>query len=184
LHLIESLLDIARLETRRMPMNLTRFALPVLVSEVLQTFEATAQTADVRLINLIAPQLPEVYADREQIRRVLFNLLDNALRHTPSGGQVRLSAQLNGSERMLTVGVTDTGRGVPPELRKRIFEKFVQISGSAVRGHRGSGLGLTFCQLSIEAHGGKIWVESGAEGGAAFFFTLPLAAQQTDTAGE
>jgi GAF domain-containing protein len=184
MHLIESLLDIARLETRRMPMNLTCFALPVLIGEVLKTFETTAQMADVRLINLIEPQLPEVYADREQIRRVLYNLLDNALRHTPSGGQVRLSAQLNGLERMLTVDVTDTGRGVPPELRKRIFEKFTQISGSAVRGHRGSGLGLTFCQLSIEAHGGKIWVESGAEGGAAFFFTLPLAAQQTDTAGE
>jgi GAF domain-containing protein len=184
LNLIESLLDIARLEMRRMPMNLTRFALPILVSEVLQAFEATAQTADVRLINQIAPQLPDIYADREQIKRVLFNLLDNALRHTPSGGQVRLSARLNVSERMLTVGVTDTGCGVPPEQRTRIFEKFIQISKSAVRGHRGSGLGLTFCRLSIEAHGGKIWVESGAEGGAAFFFTLPLAAQQTNTSGE
>lgn len=184
LNLIESLLDIARLETRRMPMNLTRFALPSLVNEVLRTFEATAQAADVHLINQIAPHLPDVYADREQIRRVLANLLDNALRHTPSGGQVRLSAQLNVSARMLTVGVTDTGRGVPPEQRTRIFDKFVQIAKSAIRGHRGSGLGLTFCRLSIEAHGGKIWVESGAEGGAAFFFTLPLAAQQVNDAGE
>lgn len=177
LHLIESLLDIARLETRRMPMNLTLFALQALVSEVIQTFEVVAQTAKVRLLNQIAPDLPAVHADREQIKRVLSNLLDNALRHTPSGGQVRLNAQLNAAERVVVVSVTDTGKGVPPELRQRIFEKFVQISKSAVRGHRGSGLGLTFCQLAIEAHGGKIWVESGAEGGAAFFFTLPLAAQ-------
>ncbi|MFQ3535743.1 MAG: GAF domain-containing protein [Aggregatilineales bacterium] len=184
LRLIDSLLDIARLETRRMPMNVTGFSLFNLACEVLQTFETVAQDAQVRLVNQITPRLPHAYADQEQIRRVLFNLLDNALRHTPSGGQIRLSAHLNVTERTLCVSVTDTGKGVPPEQRTRIFEKFVQISKSAVRGHRGSGLGLTFCRLSIEAHGGKIWVESGAEGGAAFFFTLPLAPQQNISGGE
>ena len=178
LKLIDSLLDIARLETRRMPMNLTRFPLCELASEVCKTFERAAQDAQVDLVNAIAPSLPPVYADREQIKRVLFNLLDNALRHTPSGGRVRLSAHLNPAERVVCVRVADTGKGVPPEQQTRIFEKFVQLSKSAVRGHRGSGLGLTFCRLSIEAHGGKIWVENGAEGGAIFHFTLSLAAQQ------
>ncbi|MCS6871612.1 MAG: GAF domain-containing protein, partial [Anaerolineae bacterium] len=177
LQLIESLLDIARLEARHMPIKLTSFALVELVREVLVTFEPAAQAAEIQLLNRISPNLPNVHADRELIRRVLYNLLDNAVRHTPNGGQIRLNASLNVAERMLTVGVTDTGKGVPPEMRTHIFEKFVQISKSAVRGHRGSGLGLTFCRLAIEAHGGKIWVESGAEGGAAFFFTLPLTAQ-------
>jgi signal transduction histidine kinase len=69
----------------------------------------------------------------------------------------------------------DTGKGIPPELRERVFEKFVQLPKSALRGHRGSGLGLTFCKLSIEAHGGRIWIDSSPEGGAAFWFTLPIA---------
>ena len=71
--------------------------------------------------------------------------------------------------------VVDTGNGVPADMRERIFEKFVQVQGSALRGRRGTEIGLSFCKLAVEAHGGKIWVESGPEGGAAFVFTLPLA---------
>ncbi len=186
LDLIESLLDIARLERHQMPINISVVALPALVANALQAFEAIAQSANISLVNQVAPNVPSVAVDREQINRVLFNLLDNAIRHTPSGGQIRVSANLERSaaERMLTVSITDTGKGVPPEQRTRIFEKFVQISKSAVRGHRGSGLGLTFCRLAVEAHGGKIWVESGAEGGAAFVFTLPLAARQVIPKGD
>ncbi|MCE7948449.1 MAG: GAF domain-containing protein [Chloroflexi bacterium CFX4] len=186
LDLIESLLDIARLERRQMPINIGVVALPDLVANTLQAFEAAAYSANIRLVNQIAPNVPSVAVDREQIKRVLFNLLDNAIRHTPSGGQIRVSASLERitAERMLTISVTDTGKGIPPEQRTRIFEKFVQISKSAVRGHRGSGLGLTFCRLAVEAHGGKIWVESGAEGGAAFSFTLPLAVRQPVPMGD
>jgi signal transduction histidine kinase len=69
----------------------------------------------------------------------------------------------------------DTGPGIPAEARDRVFEKFTQLDRGALRGHKGTGLGLTFCQLAVEAHGGRIWVEDGPEGGAAFCFTLPLA---------
>jgi signal transduction histidine kinase len=70
--------------------------------------------------------------------------------------------------------VTDTGPGIPEKDRERVFERFVQLNkGERVRGSKGSGLGLTFCKLAIEAHGGRIWVDSGPEGGAAFHFTLP-----------
>ncbi len=186
LDLIESLLDIARLERHQMPLNISVVALPNLVANALQAFEAAAYSANISLVNQIAPNVPSVAVDREQINRVLFNLLDNAIRHTPSGGQIRVSASLErvAAESMLTISVTDTGKGIPLEQRTRIFDKFVQISKSAVRGHRGSGLGLTFCRLAVEAHGGKIWVASGAEGGAAFSFTLPLATRQPVPMGE
>jgi signal transduction histidine kinase len=107
---------------------------------------------------------------------VLSNLLDNALRHAPVRSQVRIEAEPHESRSFALVSVVDTGKGIPPDVRERIFEKFVQVPKSALRGHRGSGLGLTFCKLVIEAHGGQIWADTGPEGGAAFRFTLPFAA--------
>jgi signal transduction histidine kinase len=119
--------------------------------------------------------LPPVWIDDEKIQRVLINLLDNALRHTPQDGQITVEAAHHAKEKMVTVRVVDTGPGIPAEARDRIFDKFVQLDPQRVlRGHKGTGLGLTFCRLVIEAHGGRIWVEDGAGGGAAFCFTLPV----------
>jgi NtrC-family two-component system sensor histidine kinase KinB len=125
---------------------------------------------------LIAPELPRLMVDESLVSRVFTNLVDNAIRHTPNNGHVRLEATHDHTlPTLLRISVTDTGKGVPPDQRERVFEKFAQIPKSVVHGHRGSGLGLTLCKLVVEAHGGKIWIESGPEGGAAFFFTLPIA---------
>ncbi len=115
-----------------------------------------------------------MWADGEKIQRVLVNLLDNALRYTPFGGRIALSAAPDGD--YLRICVEDSGAGVPPEARTRVFDKYAQLENKAFRGHKGSGLGLAFCKLAIEAHGGRIWIEDGSLGGAAFCFTLPLAA--------
>jgi signal transduction histidine kinase len=130
-----------------------------------------ADEKQLQLINEVAADLPPVSVDVELVRRVFQNVIGNAIKFTPPDGTVRVSAQIDPSdERMLTVCVCDTGPGVPLDLQPRLFEKFV-----TGRSHgRGSGLGLAFCRLVLEAHGGRIWVESGAGPGAMFKFTLPI----------
>jgi len=104
---------------------------------------------------------------------VLTNLLDNALKFTPSGGQVILSA-IRQEDNLITLRVSDTGPGIPDEYREKIFERFTQVPGLVGR-RRGSGLGLTFCRLAMEAQGGKIWVEPRPGGGSVFAITLLVA---------
>lgn len=179
LRMIESLMDIRKWRTGRMPLNPTKCSLNRMIEKVLTTLNAMANEANIQTRNLVTPDFPLLRVDEDLISRVLFNLVDNALRHTPNRGEIRLEANLehvngNTEPHMARVSVTDTGRGIPPEARERVFEMFVQVPKSALRGHRGSGLGLTFCKLTVEAHGGKIWVGSGPEGGASFMFTLPL----------
>jgi signal transduction histidine kinase len=134
-----------------------------------------ALEAGITITTDIPNNLPPVWMDDEKIQRVLINLLDNALRHTPRGGQINIEASHRPKGKLVTVRVVDTGPGIPTEARSRIFDKFVQLDPQRVlRGHKGTGLGLTFCKLVIEAHKGHIWVEDGAGGGAAFCFTLPI----------
>lgn len=176
LNMIESLLDIARLESGRVQISCMPVSPFELAQLALTSAEAPARAANIALLNLIPPNFPNIFVDFEQTRRVLSNLVDNALRHTPSEGQIRITAAQGMFQGMpvARISITDTGKGIPAEQRQHIFEKFTQIDKSAVRGSRGFGLGLTFCKLIIEAHGGTIWVESGAEGGASFVFVVPL----------
>jgi signal transduction histidine kinase len=116
----------------------------------------------------VPSDLPEAWADRNLLGRVLDNLLGNAIKFTPPGGVVRVSAERTQGEN-LRIRVRDTGRGVPAELRPRLFQKFA----AGTQKERGSGLGLAFCRLVVEAHGGRIWLESEPGAGAVFVFTLP-----------
>ena len=115
--------------------------------------------------------LPPVEIDADMIDRVVVNLLDNAIKFTPGGGQISVAAEPHADH--VTVSITDTGYGIPPEQRPHIFERFAR--GTSAKRSRGFGLGLMFCKLAVEAHGGQIWVEDG-EGsvGCKFIFTLPL----------
>jgi signal transduction histidine kinase len=113
---------------------------------------------------------PMVLADAGLIRRVVQNLLGNALKHTPAGGEVRIVITPSNEE--VRVEVTDTGPGIASEFQQRIFEKFSQLEDG--NNHLGTGLGLTFCKLAVEAHGGGIGVESEVGKGSTFWFVLPL----------
>jgi two-component system sensor histidine kinase KdpD len=104
------------------------------------------------------------------IRRVLTNLLENAVKYTPAGSKISVGAQATDGQ--VLMWVQDTGPGIPPGEQDRIFDKFTRLHGRS--GPRGFGLGLAFCRLAVEAHGGRIWVESGPESGACFMFTLPV----------
>lgn len=169
LRLVLNLLDIAKGEEGRLVPVKRRIDLVELVGEVIAALELRASDVGVTL----APRLDArfVYADADLLRRVLENLVENAIRHSPNGGAVRL-ASLEHAEG-LRLSVADAGTGVPLAAREHVFERFVQLElDDAAATRMGRGLGLAFCKLAVEAHGGRIWVED-AEPGAAFCLVLP-----------
>jgi two-component system, OmpR family, sensor histidine kinase BaeS len=141
---------------------------PVLVTSSLAAFQSAADAASVRLVADLEPDLPAVDADSARIRGVLGNLLSNAIRYTPAGGTVTASARRSGDT--VVFGIRDTGQGIPPELRPRIFERFVKGPGSP-----GSGLGLAIAKDIVSAHGGTIEAISDSGTGTEIRFTLPVA---------
>lgn len=168
--LIDSLLDIAKLETDEFPLNVMSTNLRALVEDAVKREAFPAQLANVTLETVIPSDLPAVVIDPDKIDRVLMNLIDNAIKYSPKDAPITVS--LDYQQDCVTVSVTDRGRGIPPEERERIFERFAQVPGDRPRGF---GLGLTFCYLAVAAHGGQIWVEPGPDGvGSSFMFTLPL----------
>lgn len=176
LGLVDSLLDIAKMETRQLPIKRTPWDIKELIDSGLSALSRLYQEAGLLVDKRVSDDLPLVSVDEDKIRRVIINLLDNALRYSPENGVVRVGAALVDNGKRVQVRVADSGKGIPPEERDRIFEKFRQIKENAPeRGRKGSGLGLTFCKLAIEAHGCQIWVEeNGPLSGASFVFTLPV----------
>jgi len=170
--LVDNLLDIARLEEGRMSFDPQPLDIGSLIEDVIEEEASLADLAEQTLSHRLPKSLPLVKADADLVQRVLVNLVDNALKFTPTGGDIWIEARP--AEDHLRVDVLDTGPGVPREERDRIFEKFTQVKGHVGR-RKGSGLGLTFCWMAIEAHEGQIWVEDGPGGvGSRFSFTLPL----------
>jgi signal transduction histidine kinase len=170
--LVSAILDVNRLESGLMPLAHERVRLSALVGETLALQGPLASERRLSLEHDVCEELPAAWADPALVARVLQNLVGNAIKFTPAGGRIRVSALLSQeSQPMLQVAVSDDGPGLPQEMWPRLFQKFV--SG----GHkgRGSGLGLAFCRLAVEAHGGRIGVLSEPGRGATFTFTLPLA---------
>jgi PAS domain S-box-containing protein len=179
LQLVQSILEISRLEARQMPLNRTLAPLSKTVSGVLDLQRPLAADKDIRLESDVEADLPPVWVDVRLIERVLQNLVGNAIKFTPSGGVIRVEGKLQAEDlgRAL-VSVSDTGTGIPPEIQERLFQKFV----TGEQQGRGSGLGLAFCKMVVEAHGERIWVADSAESGTTFAFTLPFPSDQTSSA--
>jgi signal transduction histidine kinase len=128
-------------------------------------------------VEVAAPEdLPPVSADRELIRRVIINLIANAVRFAAQESCLRVTAALDAGGTNLVVSVRDEGPGIPPEHQERIFEKFFQGEKTRATERVSLGLGLAFCRLAVEAHGGRIWCESEPGQGACFSFSLPVEA--------
>lgn len=161
LRLVLNLLDISKSEEGRLSPTLSEVDLVALVADVVDAFSVRAQAVEVGLRQQV--DVPSVRADADLLRRVLENLLDNALRHAPPQSEVVLSARPG--DGVTELCISDGGSGIPPELRAKIFERFVQVEGGEPQLTRaGRGLGLTFCKLAVEAHGGTIAVEDGNPG--------------------
>jgi signal transduction histidine kinase len=170
--MVDDLLDLSRIESGRVEL----FPLPTPVSHLIHSaLEEHQQQASEAELNLTAESpLPEarVLADHERIGHVFSNLIVNAVRHTPKGGSIRLGAQI--VDRTVRFTVADTGKGIPPPYRERIFEKFFRVPDTEPRG---TGLGLYIAREIVSGHGGDIGVEDQPEPaqGSTFWFTLPLA---------
>ncbi len=171
--MIDTMLDVSKLEAGEMTLHQTPTDVSALIRKRADLYWEQA-TAEERYLTIqVADSLPLVCVDVNLIERTLDNLVGNALKFTRRGGQINVD--INFREQMLWVAVTDDGPGIPVEQRERIFDKFAQVESGFAR--RGSGLGLTFCRLAVEAHGGCIWVEQAPSQGSRFLFTLPPADQ-------
>jgi len=121
-----------------------------------------------------ASRLPALRADRDRLNQVFDNLLANAIKFSPNGGVITIRVQRDAQADAILVSVADTGIGIPHEQLNRVFERFYQVDGSATRRFGGAGVGLAIVKRIVEAHGGRIWVESEPNRGTTFYFTLPF----------
>jgi signal transduction histidine kinase len=169
--MIGNLLDINKMEEGKIKLRYDNFNLGALAQEVVGQMCVIAR-ADEKNVSLeVFQDMPDVSADKGLISRVIANLINNAVKYTHSKGSVSVKTFYNKDEKNFYVQVSDTGDGIPKEYLSRIFEKFVQVETKKAR--TGRGLGLTFCKMTVEAHGGKIWVDSEPGKGSVFTFTLP-----------
>ncbi|MCB8945151.1 MAG: GAF domain-containing protein [Ardenticatenaceae bacterium] len=174
LKLVGDLLDIHQFESGSVPLQKAHYPVDVLFAEVVAQFEPMLKEMNLTITVEVAEVMPMVCVDGNYMGRVLTNLVDNAIKYTEDNGRIRLWAHM-ADGRGLQLGVEDTGIGIPPEVQSKMFLKFHKdLSGKGRR--KGSGLGLSFCKLVVEAHGGQIWVESsGVPGeGSCFIIRLPI----------
>ncbi|MGN6671850.1 MAG: HAMP domain-containing sensor histidine kinase, partial [Thermomicrobiales bacterium] len=170
--LIDDLFELARLEAGAVHLDCAPISAPALLNETVARMMPQAERKGVTLTADVPDNLPLILADAQQLSRVLLNLVQNAIRHTPPGGRVQLRACRRDGALLLTV--EDTGEGIAPADLPRVFDRFYRGDPARSR-EAGSGLGLAIARGLVEAHGGHIWVESTPGQGACFAFTIPLA---------
>lgn len=175
--MIQNLLDVAKMEEGRLELKPESSSVKMILEETAETFRPQAEKESKSLRAEVEEGLPEIAIDAPLIRRVVANLVSNAIRHTTSDGNILVQARQ--SEGNVEVIVQDDGEGIRPEYQEKIFDKFVQAERKRAHLRTGTGLGLTFCRMAVELHGGKISVESQEGKGSAFKFTLPIIEQKT-----
>ena len=170
--LTDDLLKLSKMDADRLELEIRRLSVSQFVESCIETTQRSAEEKDLRIsVNLQQP-LPDIAADRRRLAEVLQNLLDNALQYTPAGGQIMVSASADDEE--ITFTVSDTGIGIPQADQSRIFERFYRVDVARSREVGGTGLGLSIAKHLVEAHGGRIWVESDLGQGSQFHFTVPI----------
>jgi PAS domain S-box-containing protein len=172
LKLINDILDLSKVEAGKMDMHLEKFSMYGSVSEVKTLLAPLASKKNIQILNIVDEKLENINADRTKFKQILYNLIDNAIKFTPEGGQVTVNARItdNGAE----ITVRDTGIGMSEEEARKVFQPFTQIGNPELRGQTGTGLGLSLVKKFVEMHEGRIRVESESGKGSRFIFTIPL----------
>jgi signal transduction histidine kinase len=173
LGMINDMLDVHKLEAGQQILVCVELAPAQAVTHALEQVAQLANQRGLTLVTDLAPVLPTLVADADKLQRTLVNLLGNALKFTPAGGQVTVAVHASTDAASVHFSVADTGPGIPPEAFDRIFEKFGQVAMHQTTGQKSTGLGLTFCKMVVEAHGGRIWVDSELGKGSTFRLTIP-----------
>jgi signal transduction histidine kinase len=179
LALVDDLLDLAKVETGTLELDASRIDLGELLSSSVALFKEQAGRQSVILDLDLDPHLPTVEADARKLKQVVFNLLANAVRFTPAGGQVTMAARGHGNR--VRFSVTDTGPGIAAEDRETIFEEYHQ-GAPAGEDRSGTGLGLPLARRLVDLHGGRLWLESEPSLGSTFTVELPVRLRPRDTA--
>ncbi len=174
LGMINDLLEVEKMESGALQLDYIVLDAVALVENASGQVASLAAGKNLRIVKQIAPSLPPFRGDDSKLRRILVNLLGNAIKFTPEGGTLTIDVRLSEDRRFLLFSVSDTGEGIPTESFDRIFEKFGQVASRQGGRTMSTGLGLTFCKLAVEAHGGRIGVASASGEGSTFTFTLPL----------
>ncbi len=178
--MVLELLELSRIESGRVPLRLQPTSLTAIIDPVLSRLSAQASRKELTLEVHVDESMPTVLVDSQRMQQVLGNLVHNAIKFTPTGGTITISAKEEAGT--VIVRVDDTGVGIPPADLNRIFERFYKADRARSGG--GTGLGLAIARHLVEAHGGRIWAKSKEGKGSSFFFTLPVAEPQTNEHGE
>jgi hypothetical protein len=172
--LINDFLDLTKIEAGCTDWRDSEVDVETLANEVLLNAGALALEGDIQLIQAVEPNLPKLHMDGDRLMQVLTNLMNNAIKHTPSGGSITLRASVNGRD--MQFAVDDTGPGIPAEEAAKLFDRFRQVRNENTDGKKrvGTGLGLAISREIVQHYGGRIWIESEVGHGSSFCFTLPL----------
>jgi two-component system phosphate regulon sensor histidine kinase PhoR len=171
--MVQELLELSRIESGKVPLQLEPTHVAEIVSRPVERLRPQAERAEVLLTVELDPDLPRVLVDPVRLQQVITNLVHNAIKFTPPGGEVSVQAKLDPGEEVVVMRVRDTGVGIPSVDLPRIFERFYKADRARSGG--GTGLGLAIARHLVQAHGGRIWAKSKEGKGSTFFFTLPLA---------
>ena len=183
-NILNDLLNLSRIESGKIELKFNSVALKEVIELTASSLRPHAEGKSLQIEVEIPEQLPDVYGDKEKIEQILTNLIGNAIKFTTDGGKILITSELKSKDRMggfvdmVAVSVKDTGIGIPSEHLDAIFEKFHQVEGSLHRSVSGTGLGLAITKGLVEAHQGKIWVESEMGKGSTFTFTLPISSAE------
>jgi len=173
LALINDILDLSKVEAGRMDLEVNEFSVSEVLDYAVNIVRAWSIRQGLTLRLEVAPDVGTIHADERKVKQVMFNLLSNALRFTPSGGLIEVTACHAPDRRHILIAVRDTGVGIPFDQQERIFDEFYQATGDPSRSHDGTGLGLALAKKFVELHGGRLWVDSQPGSGSTFSFTLP-----------
>jgi nitrogen-specific signal transduction histidine kinase len=183
-NILNDLLNLSRIESGKIELKFENLVLKEIIELTALSLRPHAEAKSLKIEVDLPEQLPNVYGDQDKIEQILTNLIGNAIKFTTEGGEILITSELQSKERtggfvdMIAVSIKDTGIGIPPEHLDTIFEKFHQVEGSLQRSVIGTGLGLAITKGLVEAHQGKIWVESEVGKGSTFIFTLPTSSDE------
>jgi len=171
--IVEDLLMLSKIETKEFQLKTESISLPNLMDDIIDFLKEPAEKKKISLSRHETPSSLAIRADRSYLEQILINLLDNAIKYTPEGGRVIVSAAEKDSKD-IQFSIEDNGIGIPKEDLSRIFERFYRVDKGRSKELGGTGLGLSIVKHLVQAHGGKVWVESQLAKGSTFYFSLPI----------
>ena len=173
LRMVVNLLDISKMEEDKVSLNLTSINPEKIIDNILDELQIKIAKKELEVIKTINETLPDIKADKDLFKRIVMNLLDNAIKYSKSKKTIEIKAEEE-DENHITFSVIDEGTGIPEEYQEDIFKSFFSMAADNAAITPSTGIGLSFCKFAVEAHGGKIWMEENSPVGSKFIFTLPL----------